>query len=451
MDKLVLIHLSDIHFTRTSGEVHDLDTNVRNELCRDAARLSNEIGPVAGVLVTGDIAFGGQKAEYKHAADWLGKLCEVVGCPEESVWVVPGNHDVDRELAEDLITSMIHTKIRTEAVGEIDSDIGKFFSNNQSANALLAPLAEFNAFAAPYQCAVSATQPFWERELSLACGTVIRMRGICSVFISNAEDDKGKIILGSAYASVRRDDAVLHLTLCHHPLDWLRDQEAIEDHFNSKVHLQLFGHKHTQRVNVINGKIRLVAGAMHPERREPSWIPTYNVLEISRIDARSVGLRLYQRQWYQPDTCFTANRDRETGREYQEHQWQIDQPTAQRPPSDLPAEPAQPPPVTTNVSSPDSVVRKTEVQPAPDSTRRLTYRFLNLPSIVRYEIALKLGLLREDDEALSRDAVFLEVFKRAVLANQLELLWDETEQHHKDPADQNPFQIPKYTGDHPNA
>ena len=42
MEKLVFVHLSDIHFTRASGTTHDLDANVRNELCLDAVKVSKQ-------------------------------------------------------------------------------------------------------------------------------------------------------------------------------------------------------------------------------------------------------------------------------------------------------------------------------------------------------------------------------------------------------------------------
>ena len=64
MDKLVLVHLSDIHFTSASGaSVHDIDSEIRNEIFRDAAAVTKELGGATGVLVTGDIAFSGQYAE----------------------------------------------------------------------------------------------------------------------------------------------------------------------------------------------------------------------------------------------------------------------------------------------------------------------------------------------------------------------------------------------------
>lgn len=440
MEKLVLVHLSDIHFTDSSGNVHDVDQNVRDELLRDVAGMTKQLGAATGVLVTGDIAFSGKKEEYQHAADWLQKVCDAVGCEEQNVSVVPGNHDVDRRFAGDLITKMLHQSIRGLDGPAIDSKLREFFSNSQSANALLAPLAEYNAFAQRYGCSVSAKEPYWQRDLVLACGTIIRLRGLCSAYVSNAEDDKGKMILGTAYAGVPRDNGVLHVTLCHHPPEWLRDQDPVEDHLKSKVHIQLFGHKHAQRVDVINDKVRLVAGAMHPERRELAWLPTYNVLEIERRDGEHIGLRLFQRRWHQPETCFVADRNPNNGDEHRDFKW------AGYPRSIHAIESPRP----ASLSKVDQQVAPPQVVPAPpapdaergtdsETKHRLTFRFLTLSTLDRYEIALKLGLLREGDESLPPNTLFLEVFQRAVDARLLAELWDETEQRHDDPARINPF------------
>lgn len=62
--------------------------------------------------------------------------------------------------------------------------------------------------------------------------------------------------------------------------------------------------------------------------------------------------------------------------------------------------------------------------------QRLTFRFLTLSALDRYEIALKLELLREGDDALTPNTVFLKVFQRAVDTQRLGELWDETERRH---------------------
>jgi hypothetical protein len=185
LEKIILVHLSDIHFSRASSvSVHDLDKNVRNELELDATELAKEIGPVTGVLVSGDIAFSGSKTEYDRASDWLRDFCRKIGCPAENVWVVPGNHDVDRQRTKRKVTQTLHQRIRADG-SNVDRELNEILSDEQSAAALLEPLTEYNTFAGRFGCSISAAKHFWERDLTLACGTVVRLRGLTSALVSN--------------------------------------------------------------------------------------------------------------------------------------------------------------------------------------------------------------------------------------------------------------------------
>ena len=95
---LNLLHLSDIHFKYAlDGTVFDLDHDVRNELIIDVGNVAEHTGPIDAVVVTGDIAFAGMKEDYSVARLWLQELCARVGCEAKNVWVVPGNHDIDRQ------------------------------------------------------------------------------------------------------------------------------------------------------------------------------------------------------------------------------------------------------------------------------------------------------------------------------------------------------------------
>jgi predicted phosphodiesterase len=442
MEKLVFVHLSDIHFTGLSGTtVHDLDSDIRNELLRDASKLTKELGGATGVLVTGDIAFSGQHTEYERAAIWLLEFCRAIRCPDENVWVVPGNHDVDRKLAGALITKMLHERLRSTDEAELDIQLRKLCLDSQSASALFAPLAEYNAFAARFQCSISAEKPFWERDLILSCGTIIRLRGLCSALVSDEHDQKGNIVLGTLQASVPRTDGVLYVTLCHHPPDWLRDQDSVVTHLESKVHIQLFGHKHSQRVQIINEKLRIIAGAMHPERKERDWIPTYNIVELTCHDDERVGARLFQRRWHQSETCFVPEHDPKTGNPHRESIWEGFPRTTPKEARDAAA-----PDVTRSDEIGDSAVvaptapRDSEAMPSPEHKRRLTYRFLTLPFRHQIAIAQSLDVLTDQDRALNDEALFIELFKRAADNGLLAKLWDETEKRHTDPATFNPFE-----------
>ncbi len=445
MDKLVLVHLSDIHFTGSSGtSVHDLDAEVRNELLRDAATVTMNLGGATGVLVTGDIAFSGQRAEYERAGSWLLDFCRAIGCPTESVWVVPGNHDVDRKIADSKVTKTLHESIRSKQGHTLDKELREILTDDQSAKALLAPIAEYNAFAARFQCSVTAAKPYWERDLVLPCGTIIRLRGLSSALVSNQHDAKNNIVLGQAQVNVLRADGVEYLTLCHHPPDWLQDQDTVVSHLESKVRMQLFGHKHSQRVQEINKTLRVTAGAMHPERSDGGWEPVYNVIEISRLDDQRIGVRLFQRRWHKEDHHFLADQNRNTNQPYHDYVWQDCPRPAHKEPHAVAA---------LNLTAADSAmstvgVAKTtakdaDAMPPPNHERRLTFRFLTLPFRHQIAIANSLNVLTDEDRALSDEALLLELFKRATANGLLAKLWEETEKRHADPASNNPFETLK--------
>ncbi len=446
MEKLVLVHLSDIHFTGWSGtSVHDLDSEIRNELLRDAAAITKDLGGATGVLVTGDIAFSGQRTEYDRAAAWLLEFCRAIGCPDESVWVVPGNHDVDRKIASSKVTKTLHESIRSKQGTALDKELREILTDENSAKALLAPLAEYNTFAARFQCSISAAKPYWERDLALPCGTIIRLRGLCSALVSNQHDTKRNIVLGQAQVSVHRVDGVEHLTLCHHPPDWLQDQDAVISHLESKVRMQLFGHKHSQRVQEINKTLRVTSGAMHPERDESDWEPMYNIIEISRLDDERLGVRLFQRRWHKVDHHFLADQDRNTNQPHHDYVWQdCPRPARKVPPAvEAPMVTPANAAMSAAVAAKMTTTKDSDAMPPPNHERRLTFRFLTLPFRHQIAIADSLNVLTNEDRALSDEALFQVLFKRARDKGLLARLWDETEKRHADPAPFNPFETSK--------
>lgn len=445
MEKLVLVHLSDIHFTGSSGtSIYDLDAEVRNEILRDAATVTKGLGGATGVLVTGDIAFSGQRPEYERAASWLLEFCRAIGCPDESVWVVPGNHDVDRKIASSKVTKTLHESIRAKQGPALDKELREILTDENSAKALLAPLAEYNTFAARFQCSFSAANPYWERDLALPCGTIIRLRGLTSALVSDQHDTKSNIVLGQAQVSVHRVAGVEYLTLCHHPPDWLQDQDTVISHLESKVRMQLFGHKHSQRVQKINETLRITAGAMHPERDGSDWEPMYNVIEISRLDDQQLRVRLFQRRWHKVDHHFLADQDRNTNQPHHDYVWK----DCPRPARKEPPAVETPVVAATNTAISAAIATKTtakdaDAMPPPNHERRLTFRFLSLAFRHQIAIADCLNVLTNEDRALSDETLFRVLFKRAADQGLLAKLWDETEKRHADPAPFNPFETSK--------
>jgi predicted phosphodiesterase len=443
MEKIVLVHLSDIHFSKSSGSVHDLDSDLRNEILRDAENLITELGAATGVVVTGDIAYSGKKEEFDRAGEWLIKFCGAVQCREESVWVCPGNHDVNRELTKKKSTKTHHDNIRGKGAAAVDTELRETLSDSQSASALLDPLSDYNDFAARFECKISADKHFWEKDLVLSCGTIFRLRGLCSVLVSNGEDEKGNIVLGSVQATVPRVDGVNYLTLCHHPPDWLLDQDHITVPLEKRVRIQLFGHKHLQMVQIIDGMLRVTAGAMHPERTGQVWDPAYNVIVIDRRDTVTMGVRLYQRQWDKAVGRFAPLRDSDSGASFRDMTWQSAAPVPGHPARRIAVMASAPIPEHPATIDNAVIPKGNEAMPEPNYKRRLTFRFLGLSFRNQISIANALGVLTDEDRALSHDALFRVLFERALQMGRLATLWDETEKKYADRSPTNPFENPK--------
>src|SRR5436305_145139 len=104
-----------------------------------------------------------------------------------------------------------------------------------------------------------------------------RLGGVASIFVSgditlggrrdendNFKEERLKLFLSSFQTNFLRAPGIIHMTLCHHPLEWLRDHYEVEEWLDVHSRLQLFGHRHTQRVKQVADNIRVAAGAMHP-------------------------------------------------------------------------------------------------------------------------------------------------------------------------------------------
>jgi predicted MPP superfamily phosphohydrolase len=96
MNTLTWLHLSDLHFR--ASQAHNSNV-VLKALLRDIRERIQKDGLHPDFLaVTGDIAFSGQPAEYALARAFLDDLLAATDLPRERLFLVPGNHDVNRSL-----------------------------------------------------------------------------------------------------------------------------------------------------------------------------------------------------------------------------------------------------------------------------------------------------------------------------------------------------------------
>ena len=441
---VVFVQLADIHFKATATADEALLSEVRRELIRDVTRIAPRLPPVKGVLVCGDIAFSGQRLEYEAARTWLRDVCKAAGCGEEDVRTVPGNHDVDRSgWNHNHTLQQIQHAVRQGTWQGIDAEIHKFtVEDKTAADLLLRPLTNYNDFALAYACEINASNLHWEHIVTLNDGSRLKIRGISSVLVSSPLDngEDKRLVIGTRQATFTQEDGVQYLLLCHHPPTWLMDGDEVEERIRDRVRVQLFGHKHRQRIDRINDAIRLTAGAVFPEQREPNWVPRYNVLAIAIVGtgaARQMRVTVLPRIWKEEERSFGPDASTE-GAHYREWEFPIEGWTS---PQAKATSQAATTPLAAEAASPAAGESRPECQRVNtmDPLRRLAYRFLSLSFEKRLLVAQSLGLLDIDDRDVGETERGRRFFARAQERGLLSALWKEVEAQHGSADLVNPF------------
>ena len=409
---ITYIQLSDIHFRRYSGDAYDIDNDLRNEMIRDirACYLANQFC-TAGVIVCGDIAFSGQDSEYDYADRFLEEVTTCINVEPSSVYCVPGNHDVNQNIPRNnFLTELLQDRLE-EAVDQnhLDSILARIMRDRTAAEMLLSPIQAYQKFASKYVCNIDENKLFWEHVVKLNEKYNLKLVGINSALISSAKDHASrtterKMRIGQCQLPRRTDNTVL-LTICHHPPEcWKDEQYELQNKLDARVNLQLYGHKHMLRLSSNKSCLTVCSGAVHPDRFEGEWIPTYNwiTLDIKEDDGKEyLDIHIVPRMYDPQTNQFQDN----TGIKSEERTFSLLL-------SETPTTSSTKQPI---MSTDDSSWRKT-----------FAYSFLKLPSVEREKILEELGLSLPEDQGCQHYELIADIIERAEKAGCVEVLLHKT-------------------------
>lgn len=301
------VHVSDIHFDEHQvGAPDDPNLALRNEMVRDVRAMTARLGAADGIFLTGDIAFAGQAKEYEFALKWLtDDLCPAAGCDLDQVFSIPGNHDVARTEARRPLYKLARDRLRSLDGQSIDTAIRDAMRDEISAGLFFNPIENYNRFAASFLCEIGPygtnsagypQLPHARRDLQFSDGSTLRLWGFNSVLISDVDDDRDRMLVDPAGAQIEAEDGVVHLVMCHHPFDWLRNGADFRSRIDRVARVHLFGHEHTLRFDDHRDFARIRSGALQPEREQPNWKPGYNWLELE-VEGTDVNRILRVKVW----------------------------------------------------------------------------------------------------------------------------------------------------------
>lgn len=305
---LKILLLSDIHFIHCEDDENDyrsLETAFVEAM--DELRDS---GGVNQILICGDIANKGQESEYQTAEAFLKRVLERLGCDEKKtqVYVVPGNHDINREInktarfgwrstlldksqAESFIYAAKHDEL--DILRKLYSPFSAFhkFANAHSS---LDGIAEAIFLNAPNFDFRSYRK---EIELGVLDNYIIKLHCLNSALLCDKDDvndprdmkpGEHKLFIPKAAYNPDTPSTVVNISMMHHPHAWFINGSDLRTEFDYKFKLQIYGHVHTQSITQeVKGKsaIRLQVGSLHPgQEGDPEvYPPLYNILELDVV------------------------------------------------------------------------------------------------------------------------------------------------------------------------
>ena len=239
------LHLSDLHF-RTS-QAWSQDVVLRTLLEDVRARYSGSNSPDL-IFITGDIAYSGLADEYVLAEEFIKKLLDVTSLGSERLFLVPGNHDIDRGRAEDVLYG-VHQRLRDPL------EVDRFFASEERRRLLFLRQEAYRTFANRISPPDNGgyTNSSYAHSKQVVTGPItVRVLLLDSSWLSEGGPaERGTLLVGERQVIDSDTPTKVHalkFAILHHPFSWLRDfeQVQIENLLIERVHVVLRGHVHSE-------------------------------------------------------------------------------------------------------------------------------------------------------------------------------------------------------------
>lgn len=326
-ERLRILHISDLHERAAfSGmppkrqAVLDWDARERGYVLGahflDALQQLRDPG-VHVVCFTGDLADWGHPAEYQAATKRIEQILQAVNVPRERFFAVPGNHDVQRTVHDE-----VRLRLRAWFADSHDAQrLGRWYSQVQDAppgleakgrEQLLERTAAFWDWLAAFRGDGLRPQGSqllgYRRSLSPGAlpgiSTQVHIVGLDSAWMCGADDDQGHILVTEAQVDAHVRDGAnpldgLRIGLIHHPIDHLADHHEVRRALaNDGVDLLLHGHQHTPAAIVSHepgAYLRvLAAGCLIEGDLGKGWPNGFQLIEV---DPSSLDATIHFRKW----------------------------------------------------------------------------------------------------------------------------------------------------------
>lgn len=244
-----ILHVSDLHMS--SDDDFNIEVIHKSLFQRLEADKETGLNPEI-VIMTGDIAATGTNAEYESAKKFFDRLLSCLDLPKERLYIVPGNHDVNRKKYRPSDISPVYHTMK-ELNRELEDD---YFRAD-----LLKGMEEYFSFVENNYIHLKSRHgrliPF-VAKYGAQCGRKIGIVGLNTAWMCRKSFDEREIAIGE-YQIVKAMEEMegygsvdLRINVCHHPLSWLwhEDRKICKLHFHDTI--MLTGHLHDTEYGFVN-------------------------------------------------------------------------------------------------------------------------------------------------------------------------------------------------------
>lgn len=264
----------------------------------------SEEAPIQVVLFTGDAADWGQAAEFEQATEFLNATLQRLDLKSDRLFVIPGNHDVDRSAERDCWLAFrkvlancndLLSVSRWISGGGVPPGFEK-----QWRELIRTRLRAYRDWAPGVsgRPELAGTETTFGYRVTLElpdAGYPLQILGLNTAWMCGDDSDSGKLwILDEQLMRIAADNAGrplpgFRLLLMHHPFDQMADGAQCRRLLRGHVDLVLRGHLHDEELETWSDPDRsvrqLAAGCLYEGWRGDQWPNACHVITLKGKDA----------------------------------------------------------------------------------------------------------------------------------------------------------------------
>ena len=290
------LHLSDLHVSFTP-ENRGTFAPSHVHLKEDVAHLIQSTVRPHAILITGDLSSNGR--DYFAQEDWLQALTSTLNLERDAVFVIPGNHDIDREAHRDRSVSRLLRALR-EDMEDLDSAL----EAPEDRELLAQRFRHFSKCMTWLDESKAQSALFWMR-LHQEERCTVRIVGLNTALLATSDDDHGKLRVGQKQLSqLNAPEGQLVVALMHHPVSWLADGRAVAAALSNHAHVVICGHAHSGSAAHSTPYVMVEAGSDGTHSQF-----SYNVAAVMADTQGALHLRVWPRRWSSKNMDFRTDVD----------------------------------------------------------------------------------------------------------------------------------------------